>query len=34
MPIVVDLDVMLVKRKMPVGVPAERVCITRRTSLS
>ena len=28
MPIVVDIDVMLAKRKMPVGVLAERVGIT------
>ncbi|MCQ1951921.1 helix-turn-helix transcriptional regulator [Arthrobacter sp. zg-Y238] len=28
MPIVVDIDVMLAKRKMPVGVLAERIGIT------
>jgi putative transcriptional regulator len=28
MPIIVDIDVMLAKRKMPVGVLAERVGIT------
>jgi putative transcriptional regulator len=28
MPIVVDIDVMLAKRRMPVGVLAERVGIT------
>ena len=28
MPIVVDIDVMLAKRKMPVGAVAERVGIT------
>ncbi|HET8957782.1 putative transcriptional regulator [Microcella putealis] len=28
MPIIVDIDVMLAKRKMPVGVLAERIGIT------